>query len=138
MPLTYGMAGDVSPAADPQSRHNHQGQFGGVSWWRRGGWFSAPLLANQMFRNVFLHRLRELCETKFNEKAFAAFAPLIDDLQKKLEPEVRIRAAIRGEGEATALASFHTNIVSFRHQAENRRKFIPAELDRSKSVPPQD
>src|SRR5204863_9524114 len=33
MPLTYGMAGDVSPPADPGSRHNHKGGFGGVTWW---------------------------------------------------------------------------------------------------------
>ena len=127
MPLTFGMAGDVSPPADPRSRHNHEGQFGGVNWWRAGGYFSQPLLANPQFRNIFLKRLRSICETKFTPERFN---PLIDELSRKLEPEVSIRAAARGQPAEPALAQFHSNIQSFRYQVEHRRKFILEQLQK--------
>jgi hypothetical protein len=127
MPLTYGGAGDVSPPADPRSRHNHKGQFGGVLWWRAGGYFSAPLLANANFRKVFLSRLRDLCETKFTPRNFG---PVIDALEARLEPEVRIRAAVKNEAEEGALSRFRQDIASFRYQLEHRRNFILRELDK--------
>ena len=38
---------------------------GGRVWWRRGGHFSGPLLANPHFRKVFLARTRELLDKTF-------------------------------------------------------------------------
>ena len=44
-------------------------------WWRPGGVFSKPLLANPQFRKLFLARTKELLETVYTEKVFF---PLID------------------------------------------------------------
>ncbi len=123
-PLTYGMNGDQPP---PGSGRFSGAGFGGMSWWRPGGWFSGPLLANPGFRERYLLRLRGLCDTAFNE---AKFRPVIDDLEKRLEPEVRHRAEVRGAREGPMLAQFHSDIDSFRRQLVHRREFILRELDR--------
>jgi hypothetical protein len=135
MPLTYGMAGDKPP-------RGFGGIHGGPSWWRRGGWFSSPLLANPQFRTRFLSRLQELCRTAFTPEALE---PLIAGLQHRLEPEVRHRASLLGggtpesngwspEGEMqktdpeAAAAQFQRHITSFRNQTLHRREFLLREL----------
>src|SRR5205823_8073551 len=119
----------VSPRADPRARHNHEGGFGGVTWWRRGGYFSKPLLANPQFRKIVWARLRDLCKRKFTPENFG---PLIDALEAKLEPEVKISAAAHNRSEDEAVAVFRQHIASFRYQLEHRRKFILTELDRKR------
>lgn len=126
LPLTYGMEGDVSPSLDRNSRtRNQRGPFGGLSWWRRGGYFSRPLLANPEFRSRFLARLRELCETEFTEQKLY---PWIDDMEHRLEPEVRIRALANGENLDAALQIFHSDIASLRRFIKGRRTFLVQEL----------
>jgi len=126
MPLTMGMEGDRSPPVNLLSRIlNQRGPHGGVSWWRQGGYFSRPLLANPGFRKVFLARLAELCKTVFTEEKFL---PLIDSLEKRLEPEVPIRAEARGGDPERALRTFRGDIQSFRDQLKRRREFILSEL----------
>ncbi|MEO8429485.1 MAG: CotH kinase family protein [Verrucomicrobiota bacterium] len=129
MPLTYGMQGDESPAVDRRSRANRvQGPFGGVSWWRNPGYFSGPLLANPEFRKRFLARLREFCTTTFtDEKIF----PIINAMERRLEPEIAIRGNVPGEEAQYSLQRFHKDIQSFRNQVQNRRKFILAELNKT-------
>ena len=129
MPLTYGMNGDQSPSVDRRSKANRmQGPFGGVSWWRAPGYFSGPLLANPEFRKRFLARLREFCTTTFtDEKLF----PIINALEKRLEPEIAIRVNAPGEDAQYTLQRFHKDIQSFRNQVQNRRKFILAELNKA-------
>ncbi|KAB2661054.1 MAG: hypothetical protein DVB31_12920 [Verrucomicrobia bacterium] len=126
MPLTFGMNGDKPPDGGASFG---TGPFGGTSWWRPGGWFSGPLLANPGFRERFLGRLRGLCATEFTEEKFR---PVIDALETRLEPEVRHRAAVLGAEEEPMLARFHADIDSFRRQVVNRRRFILGELDRAK------
>jgi hypothetical protein len=122
MPLTTGMKGDRSPSLDGRSRGNNvPGWFGGVSWWRAGGWLSAPLLANPQFRQRFLARLGELCTTVFTEDKFG---PVIDDLEKRLEPEVTLRAQAARQDPQLALGLFRRDIQSFRNQLKHRRQFI--------------
>jgi hypothetical protein len=126
LPLTYGMQGEVSPPLDRNSpTRNQWGAFGGLSWWRRGGYFSRPLLANAEFRTRFLARVRSLCETEFTEQKLY---PWINDLERRLEPEVRVRARAFGESPEIALKEFHSNIESLRRFIKGRRAFLMQEL----------
>jgi hypothetical protein len=129
LPLTYGMEGDVSPPLDPNSpTRRERGAFGGLSWWRRGGYFSRPLLANPEFRARFLARLRNLCETEFTEEKLY---PWINELERRLEPEVRVRALASGENEKASLREFHSDIESLRRFIKGRRAFLLQELKRT-------
>ena len=118
-PLTYGMNGDQPPPG--AGRFPGMG-FGGMSWWRPGGWFSGPLLANPGFREQYLKRLRGLCDTAFNE---AKFRPVIDDLEKRLEPEVRHRAEARGRARGR-----DARAIPFRH------RFVPAAVGAPAGIHP--
>jgi spore coat protein H len=132
MPLTFGMKGDMPPRLDRFSKANNRpGYFGGVSWWRPGGYFSGPLLANPEFRQRFLARLDEMCNTLFTE---AKLFPVIDALEKRLEPEVSVRAQTGGQNTEQALRLFHDHIQSLRNQVKYRRKFILDELAKTKSA----
>ena len=114
MPLTFGMTGD-KPVND--SNRWGGGGFGGGSWWRPGGWFSGPLLANPTFREQFLKGLRELCQTSFTEERFV---PIINSMEARLDGEPGLDAR-----------QFKSNMQSFRNQVVNRRQFILKELDRN-------
>jgi len=130
MPLTFGMKGDIPPRVDPFSKANNRpGSFGGVSWWRPAGSFSGPLLANPEFRKRFLARLGAMCNTLFTEEKLF---PVLDALEKRLEPEVAARAQARGENAQQSLKQFHDHIQSFRNQVKNRRRFILEELAKVK------
>lgn len=141
MPLTYGMAGDKPPRSFGPSMGIH----GGPSWWRQGGWFSSPLLANPQFRARFLARLRELCSTTFTPEKFG---PVIDGLEHRLEPEVRFRASsLAGRAVAEngwtassefqktdpeeAAEQFRRHIGSYRNQLKHRREFLLQELGKA-------
>ncbi len=115
MPLTMGMNGD---------RPEHAG-----GWWRPGGWFSGPLLANAGFRSRFLDRLGEFCASAFTEEKFA---PFIDAMEQRLEAEVPVRARLTGEDPQRALRAFHVDMESFRNQVKQRRQFILSELPKAK------
>jgi hypothetical protein len=122
MPLSFGMNGDGSPRS---FRNFGGGPFGGVSWWRPPGYLSGPLLANPEFRRRFLARLQELCITVFTEQSFV---PIIDTMEKRLAPEVRLRAEATGQDPKRVLRQFAADMQSFRNQVQHRRKFILAEL----------
>ena len=112
MPLTFGMNGD---------------RGGGGGWWRGPGELSGPLLANPEFRQRFLARLRELCETDFTaEKLF----PFIDALGARLEPEIEVRARLQGENPERAKRRFKEDLQSLRNQVQHRREFIQERLQR--------
>jgi hypothetical protein len=91
MPLTFGMEGDrpAGPGA---------GGFAG-SWWRPGGHFSRPLLANPHFRKVFLARTREVLDKVYTKETYF---PLIDETTKRLGDDAALRAKLRGDPEAGA------------------------------------
>jgi hypothetical protein len=126
MPLSYGMEGDVSPSLDRRSATRQQrGPFGGLSWWRAGGYFSRPLLANPEFRLRFLARLQTHCETEFTEEKLY---PWLNDLRRRLDPEVRLRAALGGGDASTTLQGFYSDIESLRQFIKGRRAFLLREL----------
>ena len=129
MPLTFGMKGDRPPRGGSLFGALGLGPFGGVSWWRPGGYFGEPMLANPEFRARFLARLEEICNTLFTEERFF---PIIDALEKRLEPEVPVRAEARGEDVGESVKLFRHHIQTFRDQLKNRRTFLLAELKKTK------
>ncbi len=123
MPLNFGAA-DAEP---PGGRGSWRGGFGGggVWWWRDGGEISKPLLANPRFRERFQDRLDELCGTVFTE---GEFGKRIRDLEHTLEPEVKLRAKLRGTDEAAAVKELSEIMGALRDHLEQRRAFILAQL----------
>jgi len=92
LPLTFGMEGDR-----PSATFGGGGPFnrgGGPQWWRPGGYFSRPLLANPHFRRVFLERTRRVLEQVYTQERYFA---LIDELARLLQGDAAIRAKLRGE-----------------------------------------
>jgi hypothetical protein len=126
LPLTYGAQGDVSPPLDRSSpTRNQRGPFGGLSWWRGGGHFSKPLLANAQFRPQFLARLKELCESEFTaEKLY----PWINDMERRLRPEMQVRALASGQSPEHALETFRWDMETIRRFIKGRRAFLVKEL----------
>ncbi len=124
MPLTFGMNGDQPPESKRAPWSRRRGGWGGhdsPAWWRPAGYFSGPLLANLYFRKQFLARLKEVCMTIFTEEKFF---PIIDAMERRLEPEVRIRAEALNQNSKRAVRRFKNDMQSFRAQVTNRRKFI--------------
>jgi hypothetical protein len=130
MPLDYGMTG----SRHPDSHRGRGPQYGFSGWWREPGMFSGPLLANPEFRHRFLGRLREICTTVFTEEKIH---PLINQLEKKLEAEVPVRAALQFQTPEAAVTEFRANIQSLRNQVIHRRRFILAELDKLQPASPR-
>lgn len=127
MPLTFGMKGDQEPKGSGLPHQSHP--WGSVTWWRPGGWFSGPLLANPQFRERFLTRLKGVCETVFTEDKML---PVINAMERRLQPEVRIRAIAAGEDPKLAVTEFRHDMDSFRHQLKSRRAFLLSELAKAK------
>ena len=136
MPATFGMEGDQPPGGR-RGRGGPgfgPGGGGGAAWWRPGGYFSKPLLANPQFRQLFLARTRQLLETVYTE---ATFNTLIDALGDKLRPEVQLQAELQQRDPARALESFGKNLQGFRDHLKKRREFLLAqdEIKRVTALP---
>jgi hypothetical protein len=123
MPLTFGMD-------DGRGRGN-RGFFGGNGWWRPPGWFSGPLLANPGFRKAFIARLGDVCTNSFTE---ANMLPLINALEKRLEPEIPVRARLIGQNPREALDTFYRDIQSLRNQVKNRRQYILQQIPNDRAA----
>ena len=133
MPLTYGMKGDREPGSGRFSLFRPRNSpWGATGWWRPGGYFSAPLLANPQFRERFLKRVQTLCQTTFTEPNLL---PVIRDLEQRLEPEVRFRARLEGMDPSHAVSSFHESIDSFRRQLKHRRAYLIEALGQKATSP---
>lgn len=139
LPLFFGAEGAtpngiVKPDPNQQTNRN-RGFFGGFGfggpgrgrssmWWRPGGDFSRPMLANPTFYKRFLARLDELTSDVFTEQAFG---PRIDAL-RTLEPEIRLRAKLRNVDEDAALAEFHQSLTGLHEHLTSRRAFVRKKL----------
>lgn len=126
MPLTFGMEGDSPPG---QGRGLRLGGFsfgfgGGTMWWRPGGYFSRPLLANPQFRKLFLARTREILETIYTEEIFV---PIINAMGERLRDEVRIRAEVYNQSPDQAASLLNTNLQDLRSHVKKRREFLLAQ-----------
>jgi len=75
MPLAFGMAGDRPPGVSGDSARGGRFGRGGPMWWREGGYFSRPLLANVEFRRLFLARTKEILEKIYTQEVYF---PLIE------------------------------------------------------------
>lgn len=115
MPITFGMNGDPRPQGG--------GNFG-RSWWRPGGHFSGPMLANPQFRKLFLTETKRILQEIYTEDNYY---PVIDELAESLRPEIAVRAKIVGESESDALARFDANIASLKRHLKKRREFLLAQ-----------
>lgn len=122
MPLTFGMAGDRPPGGGPPTMNPGH-------WWRPGGYFSKPLLANPKFRQRFLKRTRQILEDTYTE---AVFFPVIDAMAARLRPEIPIRANALGERAADALERFDRNVASLKEHLVKRRAFLLAQGELAK------
>ncbi len=120
MPLTFGMEGDRPPGW-PKDRPPPAGIFAGPIWWRPGGDFSRPLLANPRFRKLFLARTRELLEKVYTKEVFF---PLIRALGERLEGEFQYRAELRKEDPKAAQAHLARNLDSLRDHLTKRRQWL--------------
>jgi hypothetical protein len=60
--------------------------------------------------------------------------PLIDAMEKRLEPEIPVWAQVRGQDERYALRTFHNDIQSLRNQVKYRRKYILLAIPRDKAM----
>ncbi|HTL18139.1 MAG TPA: CotH kinase family protein, partial [Patescibacteria group bacterium] len=124
MPLTYGMN-------DGRGRGNQQRFFGFNGWERPPGFFSGPLLANPGFRKAFLARLNEICANCFTEEKML---PLINAMEKRLEPEIPIRAHLTGQSPRELLGRFYDDIQSLRNQVKYRRQFILEQIPKDRAA----
>ena len=122
MPVTYGMEGDRPPGF-PKDRPPPKG-FNGGHWWRPGGYFSKPLLANPHFRKLFLARTREILEDVYTEKNFF---PEIDKLEEQLKDELPVRAAAQNENAEEAKNRFERDLQSLKEHLVKRREFLLAQ-----------
>jgi hypothetical protein len=129
MPLTFGMEGDVPPGW-PKNQMVPQGIGIGAIWWRHGGYFSKPLLANPQFRKLFLARTKELLEKVYTEEVMF---PLIKGLQERLEDEVKFRAQLQGQDGKQAVEHFHRNLDTLRTHLKKRRQFLLAQEEIKKA-----
>jgi hypothetical protein len=97
--------------------------FGAV-WWRPGGYFSKPLLANPHFRKLYLARTKEILEKVYTEEVFF---PLIKEMGDRLRDEIKIRAELSREDPKAALERLKRNQGSLREHLTRRRKFLLAQ-----------
>ncbi len=112
MPLTFGKEGDRPP-------RNFQGMRN--SWWRPGGQFSRPLLANDQFRKIYLNETKRILDTIYNEENYF---PVIDAMAAKLRQDVAIRANLIGEPPTEALRRLEANVASLKRHLTKRRAFL--------------
>lgn len=114
MPILFGANGTPRSGLDSDT------------WWRPPGWLSGPFLADPEVQKIYFKRLENAVLRIFTPERWI---PIIDDLERRLEPEVIERARIYGHSVSTDLAVFHNDIESFRQQVINRRAFILGEVN---------
>lgn len=133
MPLTFGMAGDRPPGSQGDAGPGG-GFFGGgprgPMWWREGGPFSKPLLANPQFRKVFLARTRDIVERVYTPNAYF---PLIDQSVARLGEDAAIRAKLRGEDESVGKRLLARDAELLKAHLTKRRQFL---LEQKELQPP--
>lgn len=130
MPITFGMEGDRPPGMPKNQPAPNNFNFALSIWWRPGGVFSRPLLANPQFRKLFLARTKELLETVYTEKVFF---PIIDQMGERLNEEVKVRAELRRENPKQAAEHFRRNLGALKEHLTKRRAFLLAQEEIKKA-----
>ncbi|MFO0846597.1 MAG: CotH kinase family protein [Gemmataceae bacterium] len=124
MPITFGMAGDRPPNYPKYLPAPTVGIGYGTMWWRPGGHFSRPLLANPTFRQHFLARTKDLLEKVYTEEVFG---PILRELGERVEDEVALRAQLQGQDTNRAKEHLRRNLDSLREHIKKRREFLLAQ-----------
>jgi hypothetical protein len=129
MPLTFGMEGDEPPNRNGADRF--EPPFGmpggppgfgrGTMWWRAGGHFSRPLLANPVFRERFLRRVKVILEEVYTEEEFY---PYLDDLRERLFPEALIQAETFGHEPRQDIQDVEQSILDLKKHLTQRGQFL--------------
>ena len=91
-------------------------------WWRPGGHFSRPLLANPHFRKVFLAKTRDVLERVYTPETLlpaASTRPVA-----RLGPDAAIRAKLRGEDEAAGAKLLARDAQLLKDHLTKRRQFL--------------
>jgi hypothetical protein len=122
MPITFGMQGDVPPGY-PKFLPPPSG-FGFNAWWRPGGVFSKPLLANPRFRKLFLARTKEILEKVYTEEVMF---PLIKAVEERLDEEVQVRGKLMGMDARQSREHLKRNLDALREHLKKRRDFLLAQ-----------
>ena len=90
-------------------------------WWREGGHFSRPLLANSQFRKVFLARTKEILERIYTKEVYF---PLIETMARNLEEDVRLRAEATGRAADSGTQELARNVELLKTHLVKRREFL--------------
>lgn len=122
MPLTFGMEGDRPAGAQggPGPGGFNRGPRGPI-WWRAGGYFSRPLLANPQFRKVFLSRTRDILERVYTQDTCF---PLLDQMVARLGEDAAIRAKLRGEDAAAGARLLARDADLLKTHLTKRQQFL--------------
>jgi spore coat protein CotH len=127
MPLTFGMAGDRPPGAQENAgaggsgRGMRRGGFGGAIWWRQGGEFSRPLLANPQFRKLFLARTKDIVERIYTQETYFR---LIDEMAARLKDDAALRAKLRGDSPEAGHQLLARDVDLLKQHLTKRRQFL--------------
>ena len=123
IPLTFGMEGAVPPGARPgEFQGGFGGPFGGgPGWWRPGGYFSRPLLANPHFRKVFLKRVRDILDRVYTEEIYG---PMIEGMADRVKDDAVLRAKDRGDTPEAAAEMLAENVRFLKTHLHKRREFL--------------
>jgi hypothetical protein len=95
-------------------------------WWREGGHFSRPLLANAQFRKVFVARTKEILEMIYTKEVYF---PLIETMAGSLEEDVRLRAEATGRAADTGTRELARNVELLKTHLVKRRDFLLGQVE---------
>jgi len=131
LPLFYGSEeifppGDTAPG-DATDGPRFRGRRPG--WWRPGGVFSKPLLANPHFRKVYVDKVRKILDEVFTEPTYLK---ILDELEAALAEDAALRAEARGGGPATGKRQLANHMDWLRMFITRRREFLLSQKELSK------
>lgn len=134
MPLDYGGEGARPPGAPEESGQRSRfggrgfGGFGrGFGWWRDGDVISKSLIGNPIFFERYKARIQLLLENKFTPDVFM---PIFEDLNKKLTPEIKLRAEINKTNPEDEVERFHELFDTLKQHLDLRRAYLLSELNK--------
>jgi spore coat protein CotH len=137
MPITNGMEGDAPPGSGNDAngfQNRRMNPFGGPTpWWRPGGHFSRPLLANPHFRKIYLEKIRTILDRHYTKETYF---PLIDSLAKSVKEDLAHRASTTNTDATWATTSIDHAAESLKRHLTERREFLLAQNELPASAAP--
>ncbi len=130
LPLTFGAEGDKPPGWTGRPPRNFHES--GSPWWRPGGPFSKPILANPMAKKLYHSRIRELLDREFTQETMNA---AIDRMRIQLQDEVRIRAQATGDDPRRAQRRLDAHLQSLKEFVRLRREYLLAQKEIAEAGP---